>query len=126
MKKAILIITLLLFSTVAFAQKHSENDLIGKWAFKANPQAGLIFKKGMKVMIYKGAEQPADLTYTADFSKTPIKGQLLLSAGDQTFPLKVELEFVNKNTVKWKVYKSDVPGADQSGVVAQVLTRVKK
>lgn len=107
-KNNILSFLLILFSTIAFAQKsHTAKDLIGKWEGKdtRNEVGGLIFLKDNKAIVAaRGKNSPA-MNYTTDFTSNPVKIDLSVQPPNGgRINLKGLLQFIDDNTIKFQVF----------------------
>ena len=131
MKKNILAFLLILFSISAFAQQHTQKDLLGHWegADIANTPAAITFLDSNKVIVaINGAAMPP-YKYAVDLTKNPGTMDIKMYKLDGSEAiLPGFLLFVDDDTIKWQIFPGGVRAAvyDEKSTAPIITLKRKK
>jgi len=131
MRKNIFAFLLMLLSVSAFAQKHTQKDLIGKWqgTDEKNVTASLIFLDSTKVVLSMQGGTVPPFNYVVDLSKNPGTIELSVKAPDgRKITMMGLIQFLDNDRVKWQMFPDGKKRANfdpklRDGLI--VLKRVK-
>lgn len=97
-----LIIILFVFSSNAFGQIRSANDLIGVWS--ANQvRVEFIDQSKITVILPGGTKQNGE--YRGDFFHTPVLLEMFFNDGNGKVEFKCLVESVQPNTIRWQLFE---------------------
>ncbi|HTE01827.1 MAG TPA: hypothetical protein VK668_21205 [Mucilaginibacter sp.] len=123
---------LILFSVSAFAQNHTQKDLLGHWegSDSAGTPAAVTFSDSAKVVVaIQGVALPP-YTCKSDFTKTPATIDLaVIALNGKEAILPGFMLFVDDNTIKWWIFPNGNRPAtfdENSNSPVITLKRVKK
>lgn len=105
----IIIVLFALLQTFVFAQSASFEKLIGKWeAVDADSKSGrLEVYDSSTIYLAYGMDKKPITSFKADFSKSPVWFDFVVSDSADDIALKSILLFINDNLLQWQVFQED-------------------
>ena len=124
MKKGMMILTMVLLSLGAVAQKYSMKNLVGRW--ESTDGAGIEVLDSNKLFLLYHGDKRQIVSYETNFSKTPCWFDFTIHDSMEQLSMKSLLLFINDDLVQWQIFENERPANFSADKGNMVYLRRKK
>ena len=109
MKIFLLSAIILLSAVTGFSQSKTLQDLIGRWEVLGDSAfgSGLVVADSSNIILTYNGEKKKVLTYSLDFSKSPIWFDFTVEEADSIIKVKSILELIDHTNLKWQLFLNE-------------------